>query len=81
MFRVGSGAGFSGDRVDAAIPVVELIAAHGEGGAIIFETIGERTLALGQLAKRENPKGDTSRCCPNSCRRSSSRQSRRVSTW
>ena len=56
MFRVGSGAGFSGDRVDAAIPVVELIAAHGEGGAIIFETIGERTLALGQLAKRENPK-------------------------
>ncbi|MGC2785777.1 MAG: acyclic terpene utilization AtuA family protein [Roseiarcus sp.] len=57
MFRVGSGAGFSGDRVDAAIPVVESIAAHGEGGAIIFETIGERTLALGQLAKRENPKG------------------------
>lgn len=56
MYRIGSGAGFSGDRVDAAQPVVEAIAAAGEGGAIIFETIGERTLALGQIAKRRNPK-------------------------
>jgi hypothetical protein len=55
MFLIGSGAGFSGDRIDAAIPVVEAIAARGQGGAILFETIGERTLALGQLAKQENP--------------------------
>jgi hypothetical protein len=55
VFLIGSGAGFSGDRVDAAIPVVESISARGRGGAIIFETVGERTLALGQLAKRENP--------------------------
>ncbi|HLW90769.1 MAG TPA: acyclic terpene utilization AtuA family protein [Roseiarcus sp.] len=55
MYLIGSGAGFSGDRVDAAIPVVEAMAARRLGGAIIFETIGERTLALGQLAKRENP--------------------------
>jgi hypothetical protein len=55
MFLIGSGAGFSGDRIDAAIPVMEAIAARGQGGAIFFETIGERTLALGQLAKRENP--------------------------
>jgi hypothetical protein len=54
LYRVGSGAGFSGDRVDAAILVVAAIAAQGEGGAVIFETIGERTLALGQLAWREN---------------------------
>lgn len=54
-YRIGSGAGFSGDRVDAALPVVEAIAAHGEGGAIIFETIGERTLALGQLARERDP--------------------------
>jgi hypothetical protein len=52
---VGSGAGFSGDRVDAAIPVVAEIAARG-GGTIIFETIGERTLALGQLARASNPR-------------------------
>jgi hypothetical protein len=41
--------------VDAAVPVVAAIAAAGQGGAIIFETIGERTLALGHLARRENP--------------------------
>ncbi len=51
---IGSGAGFSGDRVDAAIPVVAEIAKRG-GGTIIFETIGERTLALGQLARSANP--------------------------
>lgn len=51
---IGSGAGFSGDRVDAAIPVVAEIAERG-GGTIIFETIGERTLALGQLARGTNP--------------------------
>ncbi|MCF3933988.1 DUF1446 domain-containing protein [Acuticoccus sp. M5D2P5] len=49
-YRIGSGAGFSGDRVDAAGPVVAELARHG-GGAIIFETIGERTLALGQAAR------------------------------
>jgi hypothetical protein len=55
IYRIGSGAGFSGDRIDAGLPVVEAIAAAGEGGAIIFETIGERTLALGQLARRKDP--------------------------
>ncbi|WP_211246037.1 acyclic terpene utilization AtuA family protein [Cereibacter changlensis] len=54
-FLIGSGAGFSGDRVDAAIPVVEAIAATGRGGAIIFETLGERTLALGQVARHADP--------------------------
>lgn len=55
MFRIGSGAGFSGDRVDAPQSVVASIAAAGQGGAVIFETLGERTLALGQIAKRQNP--------------------------
>jgi hypothetical protein len=54
-YRIGSGAGFSGDRIDAGLPVVEAIAATGEGGAIIFETIGERTLALGHLTRRQDP--------------------------
>lgn len=54
-FLIGSGAGFSGDRIDAAIPVVAAIAAAGRGGAIIFETLGERTLALGQVARRADP--------------------------
>ncbi len=55
MYRIGSGAGFSGDRIDAPQSVVAEIAAAGEGGAIIFETMGERTLALGQLARRKDP--------------------------
>lgn len=50
-FLIGSGAGFSGDRIDAAIPVVAAIAAAGRSGAIIFETLGEPTLALGQVAR------------------------------
>ncbi len=52
---VGAGAGFSGDRVDAPIAVVRGLRAGGERAAIIFETLGERTLALAQLRRRENP--------------------------
>lgn len=55
MYFIGSGAGFSGDRIDAPDAVIDAIAAHGQGGAIIFETIGERTLALGQLARQADP--------------------------
>jgi hypothetical protein len=52
MYLIGSGAGFSGDRVDAPRSVVDAITASGKPGAIIFETIGERTLALGHVARR-----------------------------
>lgn len=55
MYRIGSGAGFSGDRVDAPQSVVASIAAAGQGGAVIFETLGERTLALGQIARKQHP--------------------------
>lgn len=55
VYRIGSGAGFSGDRIDAPQSVVAEIAAAGQGGAVIFETLGERTLALGQIAKRRDP--------------------------
>lgn len=54
MYRIGSGAGFSGDRVDAPQSVVASIAAAGQGGAVIFETLGERTLALGQIARKQH---------------------------
>lgn len=55
MYRIGSGAGFSGDRIDAPQSVVAAMAAAGEGGAIVFETLGERTLALGQIARKQDP--------------------------
>ena len=53
---IGCAAGFSGDRTDAAGPVVEtLIAAGGAGACLIFETLAERTLALAQLRRRADP--------------------------
>lgn len=54
-FLMGCGAGFSGDRIDAPLSVVNAIAASGRSGAIMFETLAERTLALGQVARRADP--------------------------
>lgn len=52
---IGAGAGFSGDRLDAPLSVVRGLRASGERAAIVFETLGERTLAAAQLRRRENP--------------------------
>ena len=52
---IGAGAGYSGDRVDAPIAVVRDLRAAGERAAIIFETLGERTLAAAQLRRRQDP--------------------------
>src|SRR5215470_20385449 len=57
VLRIGGGAGFSGDRTDAAGPVVETLVARGGPAALIFETLAERTLALAQIARRQNPDG------------------------
>ncbi|MDD5332735.1 MAG: DUF1446 domain-containing protein [Rhodoferax sp.] len=53
--HIGSAAGFSGDRTDAALPVVRSLIAHAGPSALIFETLAERTLALAQLARRADP--------------------------
>ncbi|MGH1478147.1 MAG: acyclic terpene utilization AtuA family protein [Geminicoccales bacterium] len=50
-FRLGTGAGFSADRLD---PAVELVR-HGSLDAIVFECIGERTLAFGHRDRLANP--------------------------
>lgn len=55
VFRIGNCAGFSGDRVDAASPVVDTLIEAGGPCAIFFETLGERTVALAQLEKRRDP--------------------------
>lgn len=52
---VGCGAGFSGDRTDAALPVVKTLIKRGGRAALIFENLGERTLALQHLLKRKDP--------------------------
>ena len=49
--RIGSGAGYSGDRIE---PAVEL-AAKGDIQYLVFECLGERTVALAQQARMKNP--------------------------
>jgi hypothetical protein len=56
-FAIGCAAGFGGDRTDAAAPIVETLIARGGAGALIFETLAERTLALAQLDRRKNSDG------------------------
>ncbi|MBL8351485.1 MAG: DUF1446 domain-containing protein [Burkholderiaceae bacterium] len=55
LLRIGCAAGFSGDRTDAAAPVVRSLVAAGGPAVLIFETLAERTLALAQLARRQDP--------------------------
>jgi hypothetical protein len=49
--RIGSGAGYSGDRID---PAIELCA-QGDIKYIGFECLAERTIALAQQEKMHNP--------------------------
>lgn len=52
---IGCAAGGSGDRVDAAAPIVATLIRSGQPSVLIFENLAERTLALAQLARRRNP--------------------------
>jgi hypothetical protein len=52
VVRLGTGAGFSADRLD---PAVEL-AAKGALDALVFECIGERTLAFGHRDRMADPR-------------------------
>lgn len=56
LLRIGGAAGFSGDRTDAAGPVVDALVRAGGPAVLIFETLAERTLALAQLARRADAK-------------------------
>jgi hypothetical protein len=49
--RIGSGAGYSGDRIEPAVELAE------KGGIdyLVFECLGERTVALAQQARMKNP--------------------------
>lgn len=49
--RLGAGAGFSGDRIDAAVDVAE----HGDLDYLVFECLAERTIALAQQARLQDP--------------------------
>src|ERR1700720_1710114 len=49
--RIGSGAGYSGDRIEPAVELAE----NGDIEYLVFECLGERTVALAQQARMKNP--------------------------
>jgi hypothetical protein len=51
VYRIGSGAGFAGDRVDPAVA----LAASGQVDAVALECLAERTLVPGIKARQDNP--------------------------
>ena len=51
---IGAGAGFAGDRTDAAGPLVEALSTCDGARFLMFETLAERTLALAQLERRRD---------------------------
>ncbi len=54
LYRVACAAGFSGDRLGVAKPLVEELQRLGGPSCLIFESLAERTLALAQLERRQN---------------------------
>ena len=50
-YRIGSGAGYAGDRIDPALALAE----HGRLDALVFECLAERTIALAQLRRSRDP--------------------------
>ncbi|WP_188113730.1 acyclic terpene utilization AtuA family protein [Salinicola halimionae] len=53
--HIGCGAGFAGDRPDAAVALVEALAERDGARYLFFELLAERTLAEAQLRKLEDP--------------------------
>ena len=51
--RIGSGAGYSGDRIEPAVELAE----QGELDYLVFECLAERTIALAQQARISDPEG------------------------
>lgn len=50
--RIGSGAGYGGDRIEPAVDLIE----RGELDYIIFECLAERTVSIAQKNKQRDPK-------------------------
>ncbi len=51
--RIGSGAGYSGDRIEPALELAE----HGRLDYLVFECLAERTIALAQQVRQRDPDG------------------------
>jgi hypothetical protein len=55
VVRIGCAAGFADDRCDSGLPVVESLISAGGPAYMMYEVLGERTLALAQLLRRDDP--------------------------
>lgn len=55
MVYIGCGAGFAGDRFDASLPIVDSLSRRDGPRYLIFEVLAERTLAIAQRLRREDP--------------------------
>jgi hypothetical protein len=53
IIRIGSGAGYSGDRIEPAIELAE----SGNLDYLVFECLAERTIALAQQDRLKDPQG------------------------
>jgi hypothetical protein len=62
--RIGTGAGFSADRLDPALDLV----ARGALDYIVFECVGERTLAFGHRDRLRDTTPCWRRASARSCR-------------
>lgn len=51
VVRIGAGAGYSGDRIEPAVELAE----HGALDYLVFECLAERTIAIAQQARRQDP--------------------------
>ncbi|MGY2139711.1 acyclic terpene utilization AtuA family protein [Pseudomonas reactans] len=51
--RIGSGAGYSGDRIEPAVELAE----QGDLDYLVFECLAERTIALAQQVRISDPEG------------------------
>lgn len=52
---IGCGAGFAGDRFDAALPVIAALSTYDCPRFLIYEVLAERTLAIAQKLKLTDP--------------------------
>src|SRR5579864_3276935 len=63
--RIGSGAGYGGDRIEPAVAVME----KGAIQYVIFECLAERTIALAQQHKARHPDQGYNELLPSRMRR------------
>jgi len=55
LLNIGCAAGFSNDRPEGGVGLVEAMACLDGPAVLFYETLAERTLALAQLARRKDP--------------------------